>query len=224
MEQWRKNLYTMMITQICCMIGFGLVSPFIAFYFQEMGMEMGAKLDLAVSLANTLPAVGMAIASPIWGMLSDRYGRKSMLVRACTFAGILMILMGLVDSVLPFLLLRLLQGFFTGTVTASMAFVSANTPEEHMSASLGMLSASNFIGFSIGPVMGGLMAEWIGYTNCFFVASALMFFATFIVVAVTVEDPSTYGKELVEKAGPESWSRNRRGPVRRYRVFGRSLL
>ncbi len=45
------------------------------------------------------------------GMLSDRYGRKSMLVRACTFAGILMILMGLVDSVLPFLLLRLLQGF-----------------------------------------------------------------------------------------------------------------
>lgn len=81
MEQWRKNLYTMMITQICCMIGFGLVSPFIAFYFQEMGMEMGAKLDLAVSLANTLPAVGMAIASPIWGMLSDRYGRKSMLVR-----------------------------------------------------------------------------------------------------------------------------------------------
>ena len=40
MEQWRKNLYTMMITQICCMIGFGLVSPFIAFYFQEMGMEM----------------------------------------------------------------------------------------------------------------------------------------------------------------------------------------
>ena len=98
MEQWRKNLYTMMITQICCMIGFGLVSPFIAFYFQEMGMEMGAKLDLAVSLANTLPAVGMAIASPIWGMLSDRYGRKSMLVRACTFAGILMILMGLVDE------------------------------------------------------------------------------------------------------------------------------
>lgn len=58
MEQWRKNLYTMMITQICCMIGFGLVSPFIAFYFQEMGMEMGAKLDLAVSLANTLPASG----------------------------------------------------------------------------------------------------------------------------------------------------------------------
>ena len=50
MEQWRKNLYTMMTTQICCMIGFGLVSPFIAFYFQEMGMKMGAELDLAVSL------------------------------------------------------------------------------------------------------------------------------------------------------------------------------
>ena len=145
MEQWRKNLYTMMITQICCMIGFGLVSPFIAFYFQEMGMEMGAKLDLAVSLANTLPAVGMAIASPIWGMLSDRYGRKSMLVRACTFAGILMILMGLVDSVLPFLRLpwKILR-----------------------------LTEKNW---------------W-------------------------------------KKAGPESWSRNRRGPVRRYRVFGRSLL
>ena len=199
MEQWRKNLYTLVTTQICCMVGFGMVMPFIAFYFQEMGMEVGAKLDFAVSLANTLPAVGMAISSPVWGALSDRYGRKSMLVRACACASVIMLLMGLADSVFPFLVLRLMQGFFTGTITASMAFVSANTPEEHMSASLGLLSASNFIGFSIGPVIGGLLAEWIGYTNCFYLAAAVMVFATVIVVAVTSEDPSTYGKELVQR-------------------------
>ncbi len=96
-----------------------------------------------VSLANTLPAVGMAISSPIWGALSDRKGRKSMLIRACGCATIIMLLMGLVSSVGPFLVLRLLQGLFTGTITASMAFVSSNTPEEHMSSSLGLLSASN---------------------------------------------------------------------------------
>lgn len=181
------------------MVGFGMVMPFIAFYFQEMGMEVGPKLDFAVSLANTLPAVGMSISSPIWGALSDRYGRKSMLVRACACASVIMVLMGLADNVLPFLVLRLMQGFFTGTITASMAFVSANTPEENMSASLGLLSASNFIGFSIGPVIGGLLAEWIGYTDCFYLAAIVMVFATVIVVAVTSEDPSTYGKELVQR-------------------------
>ncbi len=197
MAQWRKNLYTMVTSQICCMIGFGLVSPFIAFYFQEMGMKMGSSLDFAVSLANTLPALGMTVASPIWGMMSDRYGRKSMLVRASICAGVLLLLMGLVNSVGMFLFLRLMQGFFTGTVTASMAFVSANTPGEHMSSSIGLLSASNFIGYSIGPVIGGLLSELIGYTNCFYVAAGIMVFATAVVVIFTVEDPSTYGKELV---------------------------
>ena len=199
MEQWRKNLYTLVTTQICCMVGFGLFMPIIAFYFQEMGMEVGAKLDFAVSLANTLPAVGMAVSSPVWGVLSDRHGRKSMLVRACGCATVIMLLMGMVTSVGPFLVLRLLQGLFTGTITASMAFVSSNTPEEHMSSSLGLLSASNFIGYSIGPVIGGLLAEVIGYRSCFFLSSALMLFATIIVIKVTVEDPSTYGSALVEQ-------------------------
>lgn len=203
MEQWRKNLYTLVTTQICCMVGFGMVMPFIAFYFQEMGMEVGPRLDFAVSLANMLPAAGMAVSSPVWGVLSDRYGRKSMLIRACACASVIMILMGLADRVFVFLVLRLMQGFFTGTITASMAFVSANTPEEHMSASLGLLSASNFIGFSIGPVIGGLLAEWIGYTNCFYLAAAIMVFATMIVAAVTSEDPSTYGRELIEKRRAE---------------------
>ena len=45
MEQWRKNLYTLVTTQICCMVGFGLVMPFIAFYFSEMGMKVGSRLD-----------------------------------------------------------------------------------------------------------------------------------------------------------------------------------
>ena len=199
MEQWRKNLYTLVTTQICCMVGFGLVMPFIAFYFQEMGMKVGSRLDFMVSLANTLPAVGMAISSPIWGALSDRKGRKSMLIRACGCAMIIMLLMGLVSSVGPFLVLRLLQGLFTGTITASMAFVSSNTPEEHMSSSLGLLSASNFIGYSIGPVIGGLLAEIIGYRSCFFLSAAMMLFATVIVIKVTVEDPSTYGVALVEQ-------------------------
>ena len=199
MEQWRKNLYTLVVTQICCMVGFGLVMPFIAFYFQEMGMEVGTKLDFVVSLANTLPAVGMAVSSPVWGALSDRKGRKSMLIRACGCATVIMFLMGMVSSVGPFLVLRLLQGLFTGTITASMAFVSSNTPEEHMSSSLGLLSASNFIGYSIGPVLGGLLAELIGYRSCFFLSAAMMLFATVIVIKVTVEDPSTYGEALVEQ-------------------------
>ena len=97
-----------------------------------------------------------------------------MLLRATACATAIITGMAFVGNVWQLLFLRACQGFFTGTVTASMAFVGSNTPENRMSYALGFLSSSGFIGYSIGPVVGGLFVESLGIRPCFLIGGTSM--------------------------------------------------
>jgi len=193
MERWKINLYTLWVTQVFSLMGFGFCIPFAPFLFQEMGVTGGAELSYYVGLSATLPAAAMAIAAPIWGVASDRYGRKVMIMRAMFCAAILLALMGMSKEIWQFMVLRAAQGIFTGTVTASMSFVSANTPENRMSYALGLMTSSNFLGYSIGPFFGGILAEMLGYRICFVIGSLLMLTGFALVVFLVKEDKNTYG-------------------------------
>ncbi len=196
MEKWKVNLYTLWVSQICSLMGFGFVIPFIPFFIQDLGVSDPVQLNYYVGLSSTLPAASMAIAAPIWGIVSDRYGRKMMILRAMFFATIILMLMGISQTVWQLLLLRVCQGIFTGTVTASMSFVSANTPENRMSYSLGLMTSSNFLGWSIGPFIGGILAEIVGYRVCCIIGGAIMATGFFLVLALVQEDKNTYGFAL----------------------------
>lgn len=193
MERWKINLYTLWVTQVFSLMSFGLGLPFIPFYFQQMGITDQKELNLLVGLATTIPAATMAVAAPIWGIVSDRYGRKMMIMRAMVCASILLAAMGLVNNVPLFLGLRALQGIFSGTITASMAFVSANTPENRMSYALGFMTSSNFIGYAIGPFVGGLLAEAMGYQFCFVTGGVIMAAGFVLVLTLVKEDKNSYG-------------------------------
>jgi DHA1 family multidrug resistance protein-like MFS transporter len=149
---------------------------------------------------SAAPAITMAVMAPIWGMLSDRYGRKIMIQRATFAATFLLILMGCVQNVWQLVFLRLLQGVFTGTIVASSAFVASNTPDENMSFALGFLSSSTFVGYSFGPLIGGVVAEFYGYRVSFFVGAVLMFLGFLIVTLKLVEDKNSFGQVSTTKA------------------------
>lgn len=195
-ERWRINLYTLWVTQVFSLMGFGFCLPFTPFLLQTMGIHDPIKLHYYVGLAATIPAATMAVSAPIWGMLADRYGRKLMILRAMLTAAFLLALMGLSQTVWQFLILRALQGIFSGTVTASMSFVSANTPSKRISYALGLMTSSNFLGYSLGPFFGGLLAEALGYRICFFIGGGLMLIGFFLVFLFVQEDPNSYGKTL----------------------------
>jgi len=181
--------------------GFGL--PFLPFYMQDLGVTDPGLLSLYTGLASTIPAATMTVAAPLWGIVADRYGRKLMLMRAMLTAVFIIGGMGLVANVYQLLFLRALQGIFTGTITASMAFVSANTPENRMSYALGFLTSSNFIGYSIGPMIGGLMAESVGYRICFLAGGALMSLGFLLVFLLLKEDRNTFGTAALRDAEHE---------------------
>lgn len=107
-----------------------------------------------------------------------------MMIQRAMFAAVFIIgLMGLSTNVWHLVILRFMQGLFTGTITASSAFVAVNTPNDRLSYALGFLSSSTFVGYSLGPLFGGLVAEHFGYRVSFFVGSVLMLIG-FMVVTI----------------------------------------
>jgi DHA1 family multidrug resistance protein-like MFS transporter len=188
MISWKRNLYILWFTQILSIMSFGFGLPFMPFYIQELGVVEPDKIKLFTGVLSMAPAVTMAIMAPIWGMLSDRFGRKLMIMRAMIAASFIIGGMGLVGNVWHLVFLRLLQGIFTGTITAATAFVAADAPSERMSYALGFMSSSTFIGFSIGPVIGGYFAETMGYRFSFMVGGILMFVGFLLVLALVKED------------------------------------
>lgn len=179
--------------------------PFLPYYIQEIGVTTPEAVKWYTGVLNAVPAMTMAVMSPIWGMISDRYGRKLMILRAMG-AGVLIIgLIGMVTNMWQLLVLRALQGIFTGTVTAALAFVASNTPRKNLSFAIGFLSSSTFLGYAIGPIVGGMVAEWFGYRISFFVGAVLMLLAFFLVKILVVEDPSSFGQIKIKQKQTVVW-------------------
>lgn len=194
MERWQINLNTLWFSQVISLMSFGFGLPFLPFYIQELGITDPVELNLYTGLLTAAPAVSMAIMAPLWGIAADRWGRKLMILRAMLAAVLVLGGMGFAQNVWQLLALRAAQGIFTGTITATNAFVASGTPGTKLSYALGFLSSSNFIGYSIGPVMGGLFAEYMGYRFSFFAGALLMLLGAVLVHFLVVEDPTSFGK------------------------------
>src|SRR2546430_14915674 len=104
----------------------------------------------------------MAIASPIWGILGDRFGRKPMLIRSMLGGGITVGLIFLAQSPIQLVILRLAQGATSGTVAAATALVAAETPRLRVGWALGVVTSAIALGGAIGPVVGGLAGDLFG--------------------------------------------------------------
>jgi len=188
MKRWKINLYTVWFSQILSIMSFNFGMPFLPFYIQQLGITALNDVKFYSGILNAAPAVTMAIMCPIWGIISDKYGRKLMLIRAMLFASFIIGAIGMVTNVNQLIILRFLQGVFTGTVTAAQILMAANTPKNRISYALGFLSSSTFIGQSIGPVIGGMVAEFVGYRVSFIIGGILMFFDFLLVLFVVKEE------------------------------------
>jgi DHA1 family multidrug resistance protein-like MFS transporter len=129
----------------------------------------------------------MAIASPIWGVLGDRYGRKPMLIRSMLGGGITVGLIFLAQSPLQLVILRLAQGATSGTVAAATALVAAETPRHRVGWALGVVTSAVALGGAIGPVVGGLAGAVFGLRLVFLGGGILLLISTIPVFLVVRE-------------------------------------
>jgi DHA1 family multidrug resistance protein-like MFS transporter len=174
---WKRNLVVIWFAEFVAVAGFTVVMPLLPLYVRELHVGDERAVRLWAGAIFSVQAVTMAIFAPIWGALSDRYGRKVMVERAMFSAAVLMSLMGVARSVQQLVLLRAIQGALTGTVTAANALVATTAPRERSGYALGLLQMAIYLGASAGPLLGGFVADGLGYRAAFFITGALLFLA-----------------------------------------------
>src|SRR5205085_1847953 len=130
-----------------------------------------------------------AIMSPVWGALADRYGRRSMLIRAMIGGAVTVGLMGFARGPVDLVVLRFLQGAGSGTVAAATALVATGTPRQRVGWALGVLTSSVAVGSALGPLVGGLAASVLGVRAIFWAGGLLLGAATVPVVLLVREAP-----------------------------------
>lgn len=198
---WKRTLVLTALSQVLSLVGFSFVTPFIPLFIQQLGIHGQADVTLWAALLTGGSSVFMIVAAPIWGALADRHGRKLMVVRAALSAGVLVVLMGAAQNVWQLLALRLLQGMFTGTVSASQALVSSQAPRARLGMALGIMQTSVFVGTSIGPLLGGVVADSFGY-RLSFVAGGCALFVSGLIVLLFVQE---HRAPMTDVAAPPFW-------------------
>ena len=167
---------------------------------QELGVTGLDQVAFWSGLLTTAQATTMALIAPVWGMLSDRYGRKIMVTRAMFGGAVIIGLMGLVQNVYQLTVLRAIQGMLTGTVPAATTLIASSTPSNRRGYALGMLQMAVYLGSTVGPFLGGLIADQFGYRATFWVTGGLLL-AAGILVALLVKEEFT----PVERGQARMW-------------------
>jgi MFS transporter, DHA1 family, multidrug resistance protein len=170
--------------------GFSFAFPFLSiFIHHDLGVAQGRDLDLWTAATASASGLALAIASPIWGVLGDRYGRKPMLIRSMVGGGLTVGLIYFAHTPTELLVLRFLQGLTSGTVAAATALVAAETPRSRVGWALGVVTSGIALGGAIGPVVGGIAGALLGLRLVFLVAGILLLLSTLPVLFVVRESP-----------------------------------
>jgi len=179
---WRKNLYIIWLAQLIAMIGMSMVVPFLPLFIKELGVTDISELKRWSGLAVSGVFITAFIATPLWGWLGDRVGKKSMVIRAIFGLAVSQLLIGLSANVYQLFVFRMVQGALSGFIAASLALVSSNTPKENSGYAIGFLASSTAAGNVLGPFVGGLLADSFGYRNVFFITAVLCFISGILVL------------------------------------------
>jgi MFS transporter, DHA1 family, multidrug resistance protein len=175
---WQWTLWTMVGIQFVMTMSFNMLTPIMPLFLPELGVTTPARVDLWSGILSGSTSFVAAFASPLWGRLADRHGRKLMLLRSSIAIGIFTALMGLASNVWEFFAFRALMGAFAGFSASAIALVASRAPERRLGFALGWLSTGQLIGSLVGPVIGGGLADLTrSYRIPFFCTSAMTFLA-----------------------------------------------
>ena len=186
----RAALTFIFITLVIDAMGIGLILPVLPTLIRDItGGDFG---NAAVwgGIMSSIFAIMQVIFGPIIGSLSDRYGRRPILLISLAVVAVDFVIMGLAHTMWLLLLTRIVGGIATATQATASAFIADISAPEKKAANFGLIGAAFGIGFVLGPVIGGLLADF-GHRTPFFAAAALavvnMVFGYFV-LPETVDD------------------------------------
>ncbi|MEN8374907.1 MAG: MFS transporter [Gemmatimonadota bacterium] len=150
------------------MIGFGIVIPLLPFYAEEFGASPFVVTLLIASYAAT-----QLLATPIWGRMSDRRGRRTLFIFGLAASSVSHLLYGFSNTLLLLFASRMTAGAAGGTISIAHAITADNTSEEDRAQGLGWIGAAAGLGVMLGPFIGGYFSSIWGLGAPGFIAAGL---------------------------------------------------
>lgn len=170
----RASLGTLFLTVFLDLVGFGLIIPFLP----SLARDLGAS-DFAAAALTACYSLMQFLAVPIWGRISDRVGRRPVLLWSIAASAMGMVFLGLSQTLLTVFLARLWSGVATANISVAQAYIADVTTPGERAKGMGIIGMGFGLGFMIGPFIGGELAHFhiIGHQGTLpaFVSAALSF-------------------------------------------------
>ena len=177
--RWQRTLWAMVGIQFVMTMSFSMLTPIMPLFLPVLGVKSASAVALWAGILAGITSFVAAFASPLWGRLADRHGRKLMLLRSSVAVGVFAGLMGASSNVWQVFAARALMGVFAGFSSTAIALVASQAPEERLGFALGWLSTGQLVGSLLGPLLGGALADATGsYRIPFYCTAAMIMVST----------------------------------------------
>jgi DHA1 family tetracycline resistance protein-like MFS transporter len=217
-----RKLITLFLIVFIDLLGFSIILPLLPFYAETFG---ATPIQIGFLVASY--AAAQLVGAPLLGRLSDRFGRKPVLLISLggTFIGFL--ILGFANSLWMLFLSRILDGFTGGNISVAQAYITDVTDESNRAKGLGFLGAAFGLGFIIGPAVGGILSVY-GFALPAFVAAGLSLISIlgvllFLPESLTDEERANLANQERQKFSVRNlWqaiNRPRVGPILNVRFF-----
>lgn len=158
-----RRLIILFITIFIDLMGFGIFVPVVPIYARELNAS-----ESLVGDTGALFSLMMFIFTPFWGTLSDRFGRRPVILIALAISAVSYVMFAHATTLAVLIISRMLTGVGSGNITAAQAYITDITPPEGRAKALGLIGAAFGLGFIFGPPLGSFVfdklgVEWVGY-------------------------------------------------------------
>lgn len=188
---WVVTLTILVASAFLMDMSFTMITPFLPVYLSS---ELGAKASEVDMWSGAVFAVTFFVSGllgPVWGVLADRKSRKLMALRASIGLTISYALCGIVQTPMQLFAARFFQGLCAGLYPALLALLAASIPARKTGLSMGLMQGGMTVGAEVGPFVGGVLADYFGMRESFFVASVALGLISLLIGFCIKEKPRT---------------------------------
>ena len=206
---WHKAFYTLWLGCFITGMGYSMTMPFVSLFISDLGNYSKLQINLYSGLAFAMTFIAQAIVSPYWGSLADRKGRKLMCMRASGVMALTITLTGFAPNALYIVVMRFIQGSFSGYINNATALMASETPHQKSGWVMSQMMTAGTAGNLVGPLLGGALSSFFGnllggawgYRIPFFITGVLMFIVFLGTTFLVHEDFTPISREKMKPMG-----------------------
>jgi DHA1 family tetracycline resistance protein-like MFS transporter len=167
-----RPLLIIFLTILVNLVGFGIIIPLLPFYAEQFGAS-----ELVIGLLFAVFSLCQLIASPVLGTLSDRYGRRPVLIFSLAGTVLSFVLLATAQTLTMLFVARIVDGLSGGNISTARAYVADVTEPKDRARAYGLIGVAFGLGFILGPALSGLLAAKVSYTAPIWAAAGITFVA-----------------------------------------------